>query len=583
MGVLDTYNTWQQDTDMESPNNQRMMAIAAALLSAGGPSLKPISMGQAIGNAMQFGQQAYQGAEDRALMKQMKNEELKMKKLQEQRAQTEFENLQGWNKRMSGAGNIGTQSQAATQQPMKMAFDGSGNASFQSQPDIKTAAQPGQNSWLANASIDDLIEGARYGAKGMKEALEAKKFALEGIKRSDNTTYIDPITLKPTYYADPTKGLDYNPETRTVTGLTGFNKANAEMKGAEQAAIEQAKAANDLVTLTLPTGPVQMTRAQVLQSLGQQTPQVQQQPMQGQSPTQGLPQPGNSTQAELNQRSTQLRANQPQMDNDRLTILQQELAAERDPNNRAALQREIARVGGGQAPQQQFAPQAQNQPRFGIPLQSEAQKQAEIEAAKKSVNLQFDPLIEQQTGSIKGKQGTKNDLNQNWIKQSFNPVQEAGARARDVSASLDTLTNVDFKTGWGADAKVAAANALVGLGLAPKNAEFYAANGQVFKSEIMKQLVQTFEGQKGTQTEGDAKRVQQTFAEISNTPLANQFIADLARAKANRDAKKAAFYTKALPLAEAEGDLNQVDRRWMKLQTSIWDDPVLQKYKREAK
>jgi len=600
MGLLDNFDLYGSE-GFDSPQNQGMMVLAAGLLAAGGPSRVPISFGQALASGLQNGQNAYLSARDRKTQNDLREAELKLRQFQDLRQQTAFDQQQKWLARMSGGQPTQQQSQfaqpASAQQPMKMGFDGSGNASFQSQPDLKQSAPQGQtqpqaqSSWLANASLDDLTQGAAMGIPGMKEALDAKKFMLTGIKRENNTTYVEPNTGKQTYFADPTKGLDYNPETRTVTGINGFNQANAAMKGSETAAIEAAKAANDLVTLNLPSGPIQVTRAQALQmTQGQQVPQgypqqPQAQPTQVQAPAQGLPQPMNPTQAELNGRSAQLRVNQPQMDNERLAILQQELANERDPNNRARLQREIAGASGqGQpAPQQQpqFAPQqAQPQrPSFGIPLQSEAQKAAELA----NVELQTKPLITQQVGAVTGKQGTTNALNENWIKQSYNPVLEAGKTSRDILSGLDALKTINVNTGWGTEAKANAANVLTSLGIAPKNAELYATNVQRFQSVAMGKLLDTLAAQKGPQTEGDSTRAQKTFVMLQNTPQANQFIADFARAKANIDARKAAFYQEALPIAQQTGDLNEIDRRWMKLQGSIWNDPVLQQYKTGAK
>lgn len=82
MGLLDTFNNWQQDTDMESPNNQRTQAWIAALLQAGGPSLKPTSLGQALGGAMQYGQQAYQGAQDRLTQADLRKQQKAVQDLQ---------------------------------------------------------------------------------------------------------------------------------------------------------------------------------------------------------------------------------------------------------------------------------------------------------------------------------------------------------------------------------------------------------------------------------------------------------------------------------------------------------------------
>jgi len=62
MGLLDLFSG--SDNDAQS---QAQMAMAAALLQAGGPSRTPISMGQALGGAMQSYQQTLQSAKDRQL------------------------------------------------------------------------------------------------------------------------------------------------------------------------------------------------------------------------------------------------------------------------------------------------------------------------------------------------------------------------------------------------------------------------------------------------------------------------------------------------------------------------------------
>lgn len=62
MGLLDLFSG--SDNDAQS---QAQMAMAAALLQAGGPSRTPISLGQALGGAMQSYQQTLQSAKDRQL------------------------------------------------------------------------------------------------------------------------------------------------------------------------------------------------------------------------------------------------------------------------------------------------------------------------------------------------------------------------------------------------------------------------------------------------------------------------------------------------------------------------------------
>lgn len=584
MGLLDQYLS---DADMQSPQNQQMSAIAAALLQAGGPSLRPISFGQALGGALNAGNQAYQSAQDRALIRQMKDEDLKLKQLSEKRAQQSFDQQQAWMKKLTGdQGDYGSQPQAqqmpqSIQQPLKLGMDSDGNMGFQSQPNIQAPApqqgqmqQRPQSGGIQNLSLDDLGMAAVAGIPGAKELLDIKKFQLNGIKR-ENATYIDPITGKQQYFADPTKGLDYNPETKTVTGLTNFNQVNAAMKGAETFAQEQAKAQfNPMIINGVDeygrARPEQTTVADFVQQRS-----AMQQPQQGQIPQ------GQQVQA---QQAPNGQQTGPQgLDISRLSPQQIQALQRRDPEAFYNGMNDFAQTRG-QAPAQtqqgmqqpQAVPQqAFNQPRFGIPLQSEAQKAEELA----NVKLRTEPGITQQVGAVSGKQGTTNALNENWIKQSYNPVLEAGKTSRDILGGLDALKTIDLKTGWGTEAKANAANILTSLGIAPKNAELYATNAQRFQSVAMGKLLDTLAAQKGPQTEGDAQRAQKTFTMLSNTPQANQFIADFARAKANLDARKAAFYQEALPIAQQTGDLNEIDRRWMKLQGSIWSDPVLQQYK----
>jgi len=176
------------------------------------------------------------------------------------------------------------------------------------------------------------------------------------------------------------------------------------------------------------------------------------------------------------------------------------------------------------------------------------------------------------------KQQSATALNDNWIKTSFNPVREAGSAATDLQTNVQALRNIDFQSGWGSEAKANAAAVLQGLGMGTANSDMYAANAQKFQSVAMDRLMKKQIEQKGTATEGDAKRLNQTFVALKNTPGANQFILDLAEAQANQDRRRAEYYEQAMPLAQNEGDLTKVDRMWRKVQGSIWNDPVLQKW-----
>ena len=169
-------------------------------------------------------------------------------------------------------------------------------------------------------------------------------------------------------------------------------------------------------------------------------------------------------------------------------------------------------------------------------------------------------------------------LNDNWIKNAYQPTIEAGRAASDALTNVQALRSINMNTGWGAEAKANAANVLAGLGVAPASVEMFAANAQKFQSIAMDRLMKKQIEQKGTATEGDAKRIGQTYVALQNTPAANDFILDLAQAQANQDQRRAQFYEAALPLAQKAGDLTRVDREWRKIQGSIWADPTLQRW-----
>lgn len=302
-----------------------------------------------------------------------------------------------------------------------------------------------------------------------------------------------------------------------VSLAPGYLRSMGAIKGAETSAVEAAKANYDL----LPLGYVDQSGRPIGGTRGAYIGSVNPQP--APQVTQGGP------------------GGRDGLDLTRLTPQQQVFLRQQDPE---AFANGVERFTGA-------APV----------LQSEAEKQLQI-------------------GAITGRQNTQQDLNKNWITASYNPVIEAGRAASTMTASLDALKSFNLNTGWGTEAKAHAASVLTGLGIAPDNAKLFATNAQKFQAVAMDRLLTVLQAQKGPQTEGDSTRAQQTFAQLKNTPAANQFIADFARAKANMDARRAQFYQDALPLAQQTGDLNEVDRRWAKIQGSIWNDPVLQPYLR---
>lgn len=85
---------------------------------------------------------------------------------------------------------------------------------------------------------------------------------------------------------------------------------------------------------------------------------------------------------------------------------------------------------------------------------------------------------------------------------------------------------------------------------------------------------------KGPQTDQDAARAQSIFAQLNNTPQANQFLLDYREAVERYKQRAAAFHQDGIAIASNTGDLSEVSRRWRKVAGSIWDDPVMQKWER---
>ena len=114
------------------------------------------------------------------------------------------------------------------------------------------------------------------------------------------------------------------------------------------------------------------------------------------------------------------------------------------------------------------------------------------------------------------------------------------AKTRGILQTNLGILDKGFNTGFGTETKAAAASVLSTFGL--KDAEKYASNAQMFTSAASKLVLQAQLEQKGPQTEPDARRIEQTSAQLGNTKEANKFILKVALAQANRDIAQRKFY-----------------------------------------
>lgn len=177
--------------------------------------------------------------------------------------------------------------------------------------------------------------------------------------------------------------------------------------------------------------------------------------------------------------------------------------------------------------------------------------------------------------------GAAGKINDAFIDTSYKPTLESGKAAGDLLVNVEvarqSMRNLG-NTGWGTEAKAIGANVLTGLGIAPESAKAFASNAETFQNASMSNLQTTLNAAKGPQTEGDSTRASKTFAQLKNTPQANEFILDLSEAKAQRDQMKAKFYEQALPIARSKGDLQEVDREWSKRAPSVFAMPSMAKW-----
>ena len=177
--------------------------------------------------------------------------------------------------------------------------------------------------------------------------------------------------------------------------------------------------------------------------------------------------------------------------------------------------------------------------------------------------------------------------NEDFIKNSYRPIQDAAKASQLVSGRLDALESLPIseKTGWGTEAQAKAAEVLVGMGYKGDEAKQLASNSQTFRAIQARQVNDELNLAKGPQTEGDAVRAKSTFASLGNTPDANRFINDLQRAIIQRKGAEAKFYRDHYDQALKDGDLSVMERAWVnspEANRSVFDSPIMSKWNKTA-
>jgi hypothetical protein len=159
-----------------------------------------------------------------------------------------------------------------------------------------------------------------------------------------------------------------------------------------------------------------------------------------------------------------------------------------------------------------------------------------------------------------------------------NRARVAAQAARKTLVSVDSAERVldsGFNTGFGTEVKATAAGLLGALGV--KDAEKFATNAQTFLKAAMDQVLARQIEQKGVQTNQDAQRMEQTFAQLGNTPAANRFVLAVFRAQSNMALEQDQFYRKWV---KDKGTMKGAEDAWLEQQgnKSIFERPELKQY-----
>jgi len=153
-------------------------------------------------------------------------------------------------------------------------------------------------------------------------------------------------------------------------------------------------------------------------------------------------------------------------------------------------------------------------------------------------------------------------------------ASQAISQAKIARGALENLGG----TNWATPAKVAGAKVLNVIGI--PNAEKIASNAELFKSTLYNHVLSRQLDQKGPQTESDAQRIQQTYAQLGNTTRANNFLIDTIEAQAELDKRRETFYRNAMPIAQKDGNLAKIGQEWLVREPSIFDMPSMAKWKK---
>lgn len=165
-----------------------------------------------------------------------------------------------------------------------------------------------------------------------------------------------------------------------------------------------------------------------------------------------------------------------------------------------------------------------------------------------------------------------------FLVDDYKTIATTARNAAKTLPAIDTnlsLLDKGFKTGFTAETQAGAASILGALGI--PDAKDFATNAQIFRAKTNDIVLQKQLEQKGVQTAADADRITSTGAQLGNTPEANRFLLDVAKAQLKRDIDQRNFYDKWW---EKNKTYDGAENAWYASEgdKSLFERPELKKY-----
>jgi hypothetical protein len=165
-----------------------------------------------------------------------------------------------------------------------------------------------------------------------------------------------------------------------------------------------------------------------------------------------------------------------------------------------------------------------------------------------------------------------------FLVDDYKTIATTARNAAKTLPAIDTnisLLDKGFKTGFTAETQAGAASILGALGI--PDAKDFATNAQIFRAKTNDIVLQKQLEQKGVQTAADADRITSTGAQLGNTPEANRFLLDVAKAQLKRDIDQRNYYDKWW---EKNKTYDGAENAWYASEgdKSLFERPELKKY-----